>query len=403
MIKILFFNGGRGASNIINSAIATNNFQISSIVNAYDDGKSTGEIRNFFNMLGPSDIRKVQENFIPQNIPDTLNITNLFKLRFPNDIENCLCVNEFIKFTNDLNSFLIPIKIIDKNLKSSLYEVINIFIENVDYYQNINKKLFNFSDCSFLNCLYVGAFFKFNRNLLKAINYISNLFFLNVNVLPNSLDNKILVGLREDGKMLYSESEIVELRSNVRLENIFLLDFVPKYEFFDKLTIEEKRHYLISHNSSINLLPEANKAIDEADIVIYSPGTQHSSLYPTYMTNNVANVIAQNTNALKIFITNIGADYESPIYIASEYLKNAYKYLNRPNNIKNTYRNLFHYNFVNDVNKNNFDKEQVLYDANGFNGIDLNIILDDFEDKKKLGQHDGKKVIDKIQELYKKH
>ena len=38
-------------------------YNIYSIVNAYDDGKSTGTIRNFFKILGPSDIRKVQSYF----------------------------------------------------------------------------------------------------------------------------------------------------------------------------------------------------------------------------------------------------------------------------------------------------------------------------------------------------
>ena len=44
-----------------------NSFDVTSIVNAYDDGKSTGEIRRFFSMLGPSDIRKVQELFIKED------------------------------------------------------------------------------------------------------------------------------------------------------------------------------------------------------------------------------------------------------------------------------------------------------------------------------------------------
>jgi 2-phospho-L-lactate transferase/gluconeogenesis factor (CofD/UPF0052 family) len=403
MINILFFNGGRGASNIINSAISADIFKITSIVNAYDDGKSTGVIRNFFNMLGPSDIRKVQENFIPQNIPDTHNILSLFQLRFPLDVNSNFCINEISNFVNDIDSSLIPIKIVDKKLKISLNELINIFIKNIYHFKNINNKDFNFSDCSFLNCLYVGAFFKFNNDLLMAIKYISNLFSLNVNILPNSLDNKFLVGLREDGRMLYSESEIVELRSNVRLENIFLLDNVPTKKILEKLTFVDKQNYLNLHNTSINLLPETNIAIGDADIIVYSPGTQHSSLYPTYMTDKVADTISKNTKALKIFITNIGADYESPIYIASEYLKNAYRYLNRPNITKYSYSDLFDYNFVNDVNKNNFDKNQVLYDHDGFKDLDLDIILDDFEDKVKLGQHDGQKVIKKIQQLYNNH
>ena len=75
-----------------------------------------------------------------------------------------------------------------------------------------------------MNCIYAGAFLKFNRNIEQATIYIDKLFKLQGTVLPTSIENKKLVALRENGQMLYSEAEIVELRSNVRIENIFLLD-----------------------------------------------------------------------------------------------------------------------------------------------------------------------------------
>ena len=56
MINVVIINGGRGASSIIPEILNNPQFKLTSIVNAYDDGKSTGRIRNFFNMLGPSDI-----------------------------------------------------------------------------------------------------------------------------------------------------------------------------------------------------------------------------------------------------------------------------------------------------------------------------------------------------------
>ena len=59
-MKIVLINGGRGATSFINYLSKNKKYSISSIVNAYDDGKSTGTIRDFFNILGPSDIRKVQ-------------------------------------------------------------------------------------------------------------------------------------------------------------------------------------------------------------------------------------------------------------------------------------------------------------------------------------------------------
>ena len=51
-MNILIFNGGRGANTIIKSLKKIKDANISSVVNAYDDGKSTGEIRKFFDMLG---------------------------------------------------------------------------------------------------------------------------------------------------------------------------------------------------------------------------------------------------------------------------------------------------------------------------------------------------------------
>ena len=82
--------------------------------------------------------------------------------------------------------------------------------------------------------------------------------------------------------MLYSEAEIVELRSNVKIDRIYLLDNPPNKEFFDSLTFEEK-NYLEIHDSYVEITESASRAIKDSDIIIYAPGTQHSSLYPTYM------------------------------------------------------------------------------------------------------------------------
>ena len=66
-MNVTFFNGGRGAKFIFDPLLKLKNIKINSIVNAYDDGKSTGQIREFFNMLGPSDIRKTQTCFLDKN------------------------------------------------------------------------------------------------------------------------------------------------------------------------------------------------------------------------------------------------------------------------------------------------------------------------------------------------
>ena len=62
MAKILIFSGGRGSINLIKSLKKIDDkFFINSLVNTYDDGKSSGIIRDIFDIPGPSDIRKIQE------------------------------------------------------------------------------------------------------------------------------------------------------------------------------------------------------------------------------------------------------------------------------------------------------------------------------------------------------
>ena len=65
--------------------------------NAYDDGKSTGEIRRFFNMLGPSDIRKVQQLMLPKGDPDFESNNWLFEYRFPSNIPSNVIRSKLIQ------------------------------------------------------------------------------------------------------------------------------------------------------------------------------------------------------------------------------------------------------------------------------------------------------------------
>ena len=86
MINVVVLNGGRGASSLIPELLNIDGLNVTSIVNAYDDGKSTGEIRRFFDMLGPSDLRKVQELMLPVDSDYSENL-KLFNYRFPEKVD----------------------------------------------------------------------------------------------------------------------------------------------------------------------------------------------------------------------------------------------------------------------------------------------------------------------------
>src|ERR1044071_3726881 len=57
--RIVLFCGGRGGATIIRALLRQSEVELTLLVNAYDDGLSTGTLRNFIpGMLGPSDFRK---------------------------------------------------------------------------------------------------------------------------------------------------------------------------------------------------------------------------------------------------------------------------------------------------------------------------------------------------------
>ena len=53
--------------------------------------------------------------------------------------------------------------------------------------------------------------------------------------------------------------------------------------------------------------PEARDKLIGADIIIYGPGTQYSSLFPSYLTNDLCKTIGKS-KAKKFLITNIFLD-----------------------------------------------------------------------------------------------
>lgn len=399
MLNIVIINGGRGASAIIPALLARQGLNVTSVVNAFDDGKSTGEIRRFFGMVGPSDIRKVQELMLPVDDVDYESNLRVFRYRFP---INCVRDNVLANlhaYCDGSKEDLEGTFFTSTKVSAALRSLIKEFLDGLNCIEQVIGERFNFADCSLMNCIYAGAFLKFNRNIEQATIYIDKLFKLQGTVLPTSIENKKLVALRENGQMLHSEAEIVELRSNVRIENLFLLDNLLEKETFNALSIDDKRHYLAHHHCYVSTSLGVKMALQQADIIIYSAGTQHSSLYPTYMSVGLSQAIAENKSAYKVFITNIGADYETPNYLASDYILGAYRYLNFSDDRNYRMDELFDVILINQ-SRLKADETYVVYDSAGFTNIPVRRVIDGFESLETLGKHDGNKVVQTILDLY---
>ena len=399
MLKVVILNGGRGASTIIPSLISRQRIQVTSVVNAYDDGKSTGVIRRFFGMLGPSDIRKVQELMLPMDDPDYDNNLALFQYRFPLDCVRDDVLDQLKLFVNGKSTDLVGINLMNTRVRDKLKSFLVEFLAGLYSIEKVRQEQFDFTDCSIMNCLYAGVFLASNRNIEQATRVIDQLFQLSGTVLPTSIEDKKLVAQRENGEILYTESEIVELRSNVRVERIYLLDKNLEKSNFETLDNNEQRFYLERHHCYVGVSAGVRLALQQADIIIYSAGTQHSSLYPTYMSVGLAQSISDNHAALKVFITNIGADYETPSYKASDYILGAHRYLNLSDERSYSMEELFDAIFINQSCFKD-DETYVEYDEEGFHDISVQTLIDVFESKDRPGKHDGTKVVQTILALF---
>ena len=152
--------------------------------------------------------------------------------------------------------------------------------------------------------------------------------------------------------MLYSEAEIVELRSNVSIDRVYLIDDYPSKKYFERLSSAQKKSFLENHETYVEGSSRAKHAINSADIIIYSAGTQHSSLYPTYLTAMPASdqllIIKRHLNFLLQMLEQIMKPLNTKLMITlKEHLNTFCLSENRNFEI----RELFTYAFINKSNR----------------------------------------------------
>lgn len=83
-LQVAMFSGGRGSASISRSLIKNPHVELTNIINAYDDGLSTGRLRHFIpGYLGPSDVRKNITTLMPMRERELRSLRALLECRFP--------------------------------------------------------------------------------------------------------------------------------------------------------------------------------------------------------------------------------------------------------------------------------------------------------------------------------
>ncbi len=315
-LKVVLFSGGRGTATITDALLQYPNIELVSLVNAYDDGKSTGLLRRFIpGMLGPSDIRKVVSVLLKHKTDRSSQaLRELMEYRMPDEVttaEALSLLQDFIAWEGE-NKSTHPVLLAKEHLSLAQLRLSSRYLRAfLDYYNQANNKHeFTFADNSLGNLFFAGCYLLGDQDFNKAIALYCDFAEVGQGVVNITRgENLALVGVKEDGRFLNDEASVQGPQDALPIEEIFLL---PDYRGPVVLAPPKNKQSLIETLRKQETLPRINtvadKALRTADIIIYGPGTQYSSLYPSYMTIGVAEAIAANKKAEKIFIANIARD-----------------------------------------------------------------------------------------------
>lgn len=403
-INVVLFSGGRGTATIADALLRYPQFSLTLLVNAYDDGLSTGILRSFIpGMLGPSDIRKNICRLISTDNQSNIALKFLLEYRFPQNTT----YHQGMSALTDILALRDPegfsdLAVVFKQLSLEKARKIAIgFASFIGFAQKRANEgvLFDFSDCSLGNILFSSFYLASANDFNLAITKFTQLCGVETNILNiNNGKNLFLAGIKADGTLLRSEAEIVAPQNASGILEIFLLSSPLSEEDVKKwidVPIETTIADLKNRSVSPILSPLAKMAIQNADLIVYGPGTQHSSLFPSYLTEGLAHCIAANTRAEKVFVGNILKDYEIQSDTANSIVDKFLYYMNEKGRNDYKFKDLatqFFFHFKNFAIKNDGDYVGFLAAENTLGNS--KIVLKDWEVWN--GMHSGRHVVDEL-------
>ncbi|HEU0095439.1 MAG TPA: 2-phospho-L-lactate transferase CofD family protein, partial [Rhizomicrobium sp.] len=328
-IRIALFCGGRGSATIIRALLRHTEIELTLIVNAYDDGLSTGALRNFIpGMLGPSDFRKNFSYLLGNYSSAQYALKSLMEYRLPTedaaDIERLahFCRRgEFVILAEPLKAWFMELP---PTMLTRLRDLLGRFFDHAA----ASQTAFDYRDCSLGNLVFAGAYLLCDRAFNAAAAEVGDLVGSRARLLNVSDEqHRVLTGLKQDGTVLASEAEIVGPQSAAAITDLYLLEQGPTPEEIAALAAmdtEGKRAWLAARNATPDLSVFAAAALDKADIILYGPGTQHSSLLPSYRI--AAAVLAAASAPIKALVMNLDSDNDIQGLTASDIFDQALGY-----------------------------------------------------------------------------
>ena len=314
-LRVVLFSGGRGSGVLTRQLVGNPTIALTVAINGYDDGASTGEVRRFLrDSLGPSDFRKNASRIASELRSCPPALVDLLDFRFPAGSSEADARRAFAAVAGDRSADAPDLRAPADRLDEAVRTRIGTSLRSFQDLLTESGEPFNFSDCSLGNLVFAGMYVQCGRDFNRAVDEYASLVGLPIGLIENVTDgtNAWLVGLDAAGHLLATEEELVDAARPHAVRDIYLISRPLSPDERDRF--ERSPEDAVKLLNSLTVRPPLNARLEAkiaaADLIIYAPGTQHSSLFPSYLTPGLSAAVAGNLAAIKLLITNIQSDAE---------------------------------------------------------------------------------------------
>ena len=214
--------------------------------------------------------------------------------------------------------------------------------------------------------LLLSALLDIKGNFNDSIPILMKLLDVNGNILPLTEDNADLVGITEDNKKILGEEQITKCASKIK-----------KVEYSRKIKIN----------------PQVLKAVEEADLIIFSSGSLLTSIAPHLINKSLVKAI-NNAKAPKMYICNLFTQPgETDNYAVSNHIKTLENYLgNKGIDVVIANNNMLNKELVN-IYQTTEQKDPVILDTGNLKKLGIKILADDLaKEEDGVYRHDSLKT-----------
>lgn len=302
-LRVVIFSGGRGSASIARAAARVADLDVTLLINGYDDGLSTGAIRDLLSgMLGPSDFRKSISNLCLDGSSNKRGLGTLLEHRLGEADLRQLSQAGSLRSLPDLSPIIDELSVRDLR---ALDDAVESLLADRSLYGAIER---SGGDMAVGNLVLAGIYLGSDRDFNASVQRFNEEFLPEIEIL-NITDgaNLHLSAVTASGEVLWREAEIVDTQSSESIVELGLTS-EPLPAFVSPNENAPSREWLVEKSTTPAPNPSAIDRILRADCIIYAPGTQHSSLFPSYLTEGVAEAVASSTAASKILVLNLEAD-----------------------------------------------------------------------------------------------